>query len=119
MGGEILWFEPVETVIHDEEDSQEADGKILELGGKYASVTLQVAGTMTSASIEFEGSIDGENYASVQGTKLADGSSVTETGAAAGLFRVPVVGFNYLKAKKTGTGTNKITVTAVASAANA
>jgi len=116
----ILWYEPVEEVIHDEEDTAGAvDGKILKLGGKYASVTLQVTGTMSDADIEFEGSMDGENFASIQGTKLVDGTSVTATGANTGLFRIPVVGLNYLKAKKTGSGTGPITVKAVISAASA
>lgn len=115
----MLWYEPIQDKLHEDEDSQVADGKKLNLGGKYASVTLQVIGTMTDASIEFEGSIDGENYHSLEGIDLSDGSEVTESGGNTGIFRVNIVGINYFRAKKTGSNTEPITVIAVVSPAAA
>ncbi len=120
MGSDaILWYEPVQEILHNAETATTADGKTLKLEGKYASVVLQVTGTMTSSDINFEGNIDGKSWVPLVGINVGDGSVATKTGSNTGIWAIPVAGINYFRARKSGTGSSAITVTAVATSAPA
>ncbi len=117
MGGAILWYEPIQLTLHDAETAQTADGKVMELGGRFATVAVQVTGTMTNSDVHFEGSIDGENWESLGGIDVTDGSATADTGDNTGLWKVPVEGIVFMRARRSGTGSGEITVAAVATAA--
>ncbi len=119
MGEAILWYEPLQAVLQDAEEATAANGVALALEGKYTTVTLQVTGTMTNSTINFEGSIDGVTFVSLVAINMTTGAVIVASGAAAGVWTIPVAGLNFFRARKSGTGTTAVTVRAVATAAPA
>lgn len=113
-----LWYEPIEKVLQAASEAA-GNGEVLDLGGKYSTVVIQVVGTMTNSAIHYEGSIDGKTFVALVGINQASGAVGVNTGAAAGIFTVPVVGIKKFRARRHGSGTAAVTVTAIATAAPA
>lgn len=82
--------------------------------GAKTVVGMQVTG-ITTATITFQGTIDGTNWEAVQVTNLNDGSEGT-TATADGLYRLTCIGLTQVRANITAWTTGTITVTGVACA---
>jgi len=109
----ILWYEPITEALQDEAEAT-GDGKVFELGARFASLAIQTSGSF-SATVKLEGSINGEDYHEIKGIDLNDGDGLTETGGT-GVYVVPVVGIKRFKARISAYSSGKVTVRAVASA---
>jgi hypothetical protein len=72
------------------------DGVVMDVGG-IAGVGVQVEG-ITTATVVFEGTIDGVEWYAVQAQNCTDGSVSTST-SADGLFLVPVSGYDQLRCR--------------------
>ena len=113
--GALLWYEPVRQVIHNNSTVSAATGTDLVLGGKYSAVTVQVVST-ADPKVNFKGSIDGQNFATLRGINQATG--VTKTASTvAGIFIVPVAGISIFRAQRSTGAVVAATVIAVATAA--
>lgn len=78
--------------------------------GAHESLVLQLTGTFT-ATVTFQATVDGTNWADIGATKLTDGS-VTTTATAAGLFRINTLGLSKVRANVTAYTDGNVTVTA-------
>lgn len=87
------------------------DGLPMDVTG-LSQVGIQVTG-ITSATITWEGTIDGATWAAIQGVPLATGTAAT-TATANGLYRLAVAGLAQIRARISTFGTGAITVTALA-----
>jgi len=74
----------------------------------YAGVGVQVEG-ITTATVTFEGTIDGSTYYAVEALNYNNGSKATST-AADGLFLVPTAGMDQLRCRISGYSAGTITV---------
>jgi len=84
-----------------------ANGTALSVGGLPA-VGVQVEG-ITTATVTFEGTIDGSTWYAVQGVNATTGAMATST-TADGLFQVPVTGYDQLRCRISGYSAGTITV---------
>ena len=84
------------------------NGTAADVGG-LAAVGVQVEG-ITTATVNFEATIDGSTWYAVQGVNLNDGAVATSTTADA-LFLVPVAGVDQLRCRISGWSVGTITVT--------
>ena len=75
-----------------------------------ATVVLQVSGTF-SATVSFEGTVDGTNWVAVRAQNLATGVAATST-TSAGLFRLTVAGLAKIRAPISSYTSGSITVKA-------
>ncbi len=116
MSGAILWYEPMQRVLHSG-IATDIDGETLELHGRFANVMLQVVGTIANVEIHFEVSIDGATWVAIGGYDLTTGTGALSAAAAEGIFAVPVPGMKFFRARRDGIGVGDVTVTAVATAA--
>lgn len=71
-------------------------------------VVFQVSGTFTG-TVTFQGTLNGQNWGTVQVTKMDDGTGVT-TAAAAGLFQLRCAGLADVRANITAYTDGAITV---------
>jgi hypothetical protein len=88
------------------------NGTVLDVSTK-ASAVLQVIGTFT-ATVNFEGTADGDNYVAIAGQNLATGVSST-TVAAAGLYVFAVNALQFIRARISGWSANAVSVVGRAS----
>ena len=65
--------------------------------GGFVLATIQIEG-ITTATITFEGTIDGTNWVAIQFTNLNSGSDAT-TATADGLYRATVAGLSQVRAR--------------------
>jgi len=72
------------------------NGAAMDVGG-LALVAVQVTGTF-SATITFEGTIDGTNWVSLLARDVASGAAAT-TATAAGIYQVPCSGLSQIRAR--------------------
>jgi hypothetical protein len=79
--------------------------------GAMATFTAQVTG-ITTATITWEGTIDGTNWASVQAIPLATGTAAT-TATANGIYRFSCLGLASVRARISAWTSGTITVTGV------
>ena len=91
--------------------SATATGNVMNLTG-IANVAIQVSGTYTTASLAFEGSIDGTNWVEIQAMDMNDGSVAT-TATANGLYVAPVSGLMLFRSNLTWTSGTSITATGI------
>lgn len=77
--------------------------------GPYYSVTAQVQG-VTTATVTWEGTVDGTNWVAVRATNLNSGSDAT-TATADGIYRLIVLGFHQVRARISAYTSGTITVT--------
>lgn len=77
--------------------------------GGYDTLVAQVVG-ITTATITWQGTLDGTNWASVQATPLATGTAAA-TATADGLYRINVKGLKKIRANITAWTSGTITVT--------
>jgi len=84
-----------------------ANGTALGVGGLPA-VGVQVEG-ITTATVTFEGTIDGSTWYAIQAVTLTNGTIATST-AADGLFMVPVTGLDQFRCRISGYSAGTITV---------
>lgn len=77
--------------------------------GGLATGLFQVHG-ISSATVTFEGTIDGTNFVAVQATSLAAGTGATTT-TADGLFRIDLRGFTQVRCRISAYSSGTITVT--------
>jgi len=73
-----------------------ASGTAMSVGGLPA-VAVQITG-ITSATITFEGTLDGTNWVAVQASNLGDGT-VGTTASANGLYLIPTTGLDELRCR--------------------
>lgn len=106
----ILWFEPVGKVLQSAATSA-GNGNEVMLNGKYGAITLQISGTF-SATITFEGSIDGINYIPVRGINKNTGAGIS-TVAETGIFQFSVTGLNKFRARISAYTLGSITIEAI------
>jgi len=83
------------------------NGTEMNVGG-LPVVGLQVTG-ITTATITFEGTVDGSNWVAVRALNLGTGA-VGTTATADGLYQVPVAGLDELRARISAYTTGTITV---------
>ena len=79
--------------------------------GAMTVLTMQVTG-ITTATITFEGTIDGTNFVAVQATNLNSGSAAT-TATADGLYRITVLGLVSVRARISAYTSGTITITGI------
>ena len=79
--------------------------------GAYYSLTAQVAG-ITTATITWEGTVDGTNWVAIQATNLNSGAAAT-TATADGIVRITVLGLRQVRARISAYTSGTITVTGV------
>ena len=84
-----------------------ADGTAMNVGGVPA-VAVQITG-ITSATITFEGTLDGTNWVAVQVASLANGTVAT-TATANGLYLIPTAGLDQLRCRISTYATGTVTV---------
>jgi len=85
----------------------DGNGTAMNVGG-LSGVGVQVEG-ITTATVTFEGTIDGATWYAVQAMNVNDGAKATST-AADGLFLAPVAGFDKLRCRISGYFAGTITV---------
>lgn len=77
------------------------DGTALDVmtnsAGAFMTLGVQVEG-ITTATVTFEGTIDGTNWIAIQFTNLNDGTAAT-TATADGLYRATVSGLSQVRAR--------------------
>ena len=78
--------------------------------GAYSVLVCQVKG-ITTATVTFEGTVDGTNWVAIGFTSLADGSTVATTATADGLYRCTVLGLLQVRARISAWTTGAVTVT--------
>jgi hypothetical protein len=66
--------------------------------GGYTFACFQISGTVTTATITFEGTVDGTNWVSLEAESLGSSSTKSTTATAAGVWRATVVGLKYVRA---------------------
>lgn len=76
----------------------------------HGTVAVQVSGTF-SATVNFEGTVDGTNWLAVQGVNAGTGA-VVSAATAPGLFLIPVAGLDKFRARVSGYTSGSVTVTA-------
>ncbi len=79
------------------------------LGPNTPSCTFAIGGTMTSMTLTFYASVDGQTFYVIGATKLSDGTTVSTT-AATGLFAVTNTGFAVVRVKCTTYGSGNAAV---------
>ncbi len=107
----IVWQEPKELTLLSGANTLGAEG-IVELEGRYKFLTVQVSGTFT-ATVSFEGTVDGTNWAAVQGKNLASGSAASSA-TAAGIFVFEVPGLAKFRARVSAYTSGSVSAVAVA-----
>lgn len=90
--------------------STTANGTVMNTG-QTASVLVQITGTF-SASVAFQGTIDGSNWVAIQGANVNSGAVAT-TATAAGLYLVPVVGMRLFRCDLTWASGTSITAAGI------
>lgn len=80
--------------------------------GALTVLTAQIVG-ITTATVTWQGTIDGTNWVAIQFTNLNDGTAAT-TATADGLYRATVLGLMQVRANITAYTSGTITVTGVA-----
>lgn len=78
------------------------------MDGGYSTLAVQVTGIVT-ATINWEGTIDGSTYVAVPVTNINSGNAAT-TATANGLYRVTCTGLTNLRARTSGWGGGTIDV---------
>jgi hypothetical protein len=78
--------------------------------GGYATLTVQVVG-ITTATITWEGTVDGTNWVAILATPLTTGTAAT-TATADGIYRINVTGLASVRARISAWTSGTITVTA-------
>ncbi len=79
------------------------------LGPNTPSCTFAIGGTMTSMTLTFYASVDGQTFFAIGVTKLSDGTTVATT-TATGLFAVTNTGFAVVRVKCTTYGSGNAAV---------
>lgn len=92
--------------------SASGNGTAMNVQGMTTAL-LQVSGTFVG-TVHFEGSIDGSTYVSLYATQVGSGSIATNT-TTTGLFRLPVSGLKYIRARVAWTSGTSVTVVGRAS----
>ena len=77
-----------------------------------SSLSLQIYGTSTSFTLEFEVSLDGENFDDIMGDNKGDYSIYSASTTSKGCWEFDVSGWAYFRAKLTAIGNGNITVLA-------
>lgn len=90
----------------------DGDGIAFDIRG-YAFVAVQVSGTFV-ADIEFEGSVDGQIFDSLQASDAADGEELQKADAE-GLYFVQVAGLSDFRTPISGYVSGTVTVNIIAS----
>lgn len=85
----------------------DGNGTAMDVGG-LSGVGVQVEG-ITTATVTFEGTVDGSTWYALQAMNVSDGAKATNT-AADGLFLVPVAGLDQLRCRISGYSGGTITV---------
>lgn len=80
-------------------------------GGTFA---FQVTGTMTSATLTFEASVDGTTYVAVPALKVGSGTKSTTT-TTTGIYLVSIPAMQYVRARTSTYGSGTVLVTGRAS----
>lgn len=86
---------------------------VVQATDQYAgTVTYQLTGTFT-ATIEWQGTIDGTNFVAIQATNLNSGTAAT-TATAAGLYRIDATGLRLVRGTTTAYTSGTATLSAAA-----
>ncbi len=80
--------------------------------GAHTTLTMQIVG-ITTATITFEGTIDGTNWVSVPATNITSGASAA-TATANGVYRLTCTGLMQVRARVSAWTSGTITVYGVA-----
>jgi len=75
----------------------DANGAVMNVAGKSV-VAVQISGTVTTATLYFEATVDGTNWVGVQGVNRNSGAVAVST-TAAGIWQVPVLGFRLFRVR--------------------
>jgi len=107
-------FRPVRaefTTVHQDEAEAIGNGIVANVTG-YATSTVQIDG-ITSATVTFEGTVDGTNWVAIVATDRNDGTTSATTATSDGLYVVDVRGLAYLRCRISVYATGKITITSL------
>jgi hypothetical protein len=85
------------------------NGTAMDVSG-LSALGIQITGTF-SATVTFQGTVDGSNWVAVQGVNMNDGS-VTNNTTSTGIFMVPVAGLAQFRVAVTWTSGTSVTVKA-------
>ena len=78
--------------------------------GSGSVLAIQING-ITTATVTFQGTIDGTNWVDIGFTDMADNSTVATTATADGIYKCSVAGLLQVRANLTAWTTGTITVT--------
>ena len=108
----LINMEPREKVLHSGATAT-GNGEILELNSEFGGLSVQISG-ITSATITFEGTVDGANWVAQRAVNKATGAVAT-TATADGIYLFDVVGIRKFRARISAyvSGTIKATANAV------
>ena len=84
----------------------------------YATMCIQLSGTMTSLTVTFEATADDTNWVAVQAANANTGA-VASTATAAGLYVIPCAGFSQLRARVSTYGSGNVTAVGLGSTVGA
>ena len=107
----VLYVEPVSKVLHKESEAT-GNGELMNLGGKFGAVTVQVI-IETTAVVTFEGTQDGVNFVAMRGINKNNGEGVTSA-SASGIFTFAVTGIKQFRARISSYAAGKVDVMAIA-----
>lgn len=109
----IVWLEPKDFTLHNASTANDT-GTTVDLGAKYASLTLQVkVASSWDGTGTFQGSQDGTNFIAVEVINRNSGARVT-TATADAIFETSVVGLKKFRFSIASRTTGNVTVTATA-----
>lgn len=111
MSDAILWLEPLQHDFHLAVE-EAGDGTVLDLGGKYTALTVQVTGTFV-ATITWKGSVDGSTYIELPARNRNSNAEAT-TATATGVYELNVTGLRKVMADITAYTSGAVTAKGIA-----
>lgn len=67
--------------------------------GGYAFAIFQISGTVTTATIYFEGTVDGTNWVAIEAESVGASATKATSATAAGIWRAVVIGLVKVRAR--------------------
>lgn len=107
----IVWQEPKEFTLLSGAAALDATG-VAEVEGQYRTLTVQVSGMFT-ATVSFEGSVDGTNWTAVRGANISSGQPATSA-TAPGIFQFSVSGLKKFRARVSSFTSGNVSAVALA-----
>lgn len=101
--------EDVADIIFLDSVSSVTSGSVFPIG-RFTTVTLEITGTSTSRTINFEGSSVSGTFYQIQGTKLSDLTLASQTSGTGELWQFTVTGLVSFRTNLTAVAGGTVTV---------